>query len=153
MQLNEFLKITELLDVLSGRLSASLNRLLNRKFREAGFDISSEQWLVLLSLWNKDKVTQQVISDQTAKDKASITRLLDVLSKHDLIERRPSSTDRRINLVHLTERGKELESKAMEIVRETFDQATSGISENELIFTREIVCRLLNNLSIQPIAN
>ncbi|NCB96911.1 MAG: MarR family transcriptional regulator, partial [Bacteroidia bacterium] len=91
MQLNEFLKITELLDVLSGRLSASLNRLLNRKFREAGLDISSEQWLVLLSLWNKDKVTQQVISDQTAKDKASITRLLDVLSKHDLIERRPSS--------------------------------------------------------------
>lgn len=153
MQLNEFLKITELLDVLSGRLSASLNRLLNRKFREAGLEISSEQWLVLLSLWNKDKVTQQVISEETAKDKASITRLLDVLSKHDLIERRPSSTDRRINLIHLTERGKELESKAMEIVRETFEQAISGISEKELLFTREIVRRLLNNLSIQPTAN
>ncbi len=153
MQLNEFLKITELLDVLSGRLSASLNRLLNRKFREAGLEISSEQWLVLLSLWNKDKVTQQVISDQTAKDKASITRLLDVLSKHDLIERRPSSTDRRINLIHLTERGKELETKAMGIVRETFDQAISGITTNELIFTREIVCKLLKNLSIQPTAN
>ena len=153
MQLNEFLKITELLDVLSGRLSASLNRLLNRKFREAGLEISSEQWLVLLSLWNKDKVTQQVISDQTAKDKASITRLLDVLSKHDLIERRPSSIDRRINLIHLTERGKEIESKAMEIVRDTFDQATSGISENELLFTREIVRRSLNNLIVEPTAN
>jgi len=150
MQLNEFLKITELLDILSGKLSASLNRLLNRKFREAGLDISSDQWLVMLCLWNKDKVTQQVISDHTAKDKASITRLLDNLSKHDLIERRPSSTDRRINLIHLTNRGRELEQNAMQIVRESFNQAVNGISEQELIYTREVVRKLLDNLNIQP---
>lgn len=58
MQLNEYLKIAELLDILSGRLSASLNRILNKKFKEEGLEITSEQWLILLSLWNKDNVTQ-----------------------------------------------------------------------------------------------
>jgi MarR family transcriptional regulator, organic hydroperoxide resistance regulator len=150
MQLIEFLQINELLDILSGKLSASLNRLLSRKFREAGIDISPEQWLVMLCLWTQDKITQQDISDQTSKDKASITRLLDTLSRHDLIERHSSSNDRRMNHIHLTNKGRELEQKAMEIVRESFDQAINGVSEKDLLFMRKIVVKLLNNLSIQP---
>jgi DNA-binding MarR family transcriptional regulator len=150
MQLNEYLKITELLDILSGRLSASLNRILNKKFKEEGLEITSEQWLILLSLWNKDNVTQQAICDQTSKDKGGVTRLLDTLSKHDLIERLPSSTDRRVNLIHLTEKGKNLEKKAMEIVKQIFSQAIAGISEQELIYTHDVICKILSNLSIEP---
>ena len=76
MQLIDFVKTNELLSVLSGQLSASLNRHLNRKFRTAGLAITTEQWLVLMCLWNKDGQTQQSLSDQTSKDKTSITRLL-----------------------------------------------------------------------------
>ncbi|HNW48925.1 MAG: MarR family transcriptional regulator [Bacteroidales bacterium] len=146
MQLIELVKINELLSILSGRLSATLNRHLNRKFKAAGLEITTEQWLVLVCLWNKDKLTQQAISEQTFKDKASITRLLDTLSRHDLIERHSEPSDRRINLIHLTEKGKKLEEQAMAIVKESFEQAITGITPQELLFSREIIIKLLNNI-------
>ena len=146
MQLIDFVKTNELLSVLSGQLSASLNRHLNRKFRTAGLSITTEQWLVLMCLWNKDGQTQQSLSDQTSKDKTSITRLLDTLSKNSLVERHSDPADRRINKIHLTDKGREMENHAMKIVKESFDQAVSGISSKELIDAKEVIVKLLNNI-------
>lgn len=146
MQLIDFVKTNELLSVLSGQLSASLNRHLNRKFRAAGLAITTEQWLVLMCLWNKDGQTQQSLSEQTSKDKTSITRLLDTLSKHGLVMRHPDPADRRINKIHLTQRGQELEDQAMEIVKESFDQAVSGISPKELLDAKDVIVKLLKNI-------
>lgn len=146
MQLNEIVKITELLSILNGRLSAALNRHLNRKFRAAGLDITTEQWGVLACLWNKDKQTQQSLSDQTFKDKASITRLIDGLSRHNLVIRLSDPSDRRLNIIHLTDQGKELEEKAMALVKESFNQAINNIDPKDLLFTREIMYKLLTNI-------
>ena len=147
MQLIEFVKTNELLSVLSGQLSATLNRHLNRKFRAAGLAITTEQWLVLVCLWNKDGQTQQSLSEQTSKDKTSITRLLDTLSKHGLIERHADPADRRINKIHLTSNGHKMEDRAMQIVKESFDQAVSGISSKELLSAKEVIIKLLHNIS------
>jgi DNA-binding MarR family transcriptional regulator len=146
MQLIDIVKTNELLYILNGRLSDALNRHLTRKFRAAGLDITTEQWGILVCLWNKDQQTQQSISVQTYKDKASITRLLDSLAKRDLIVRISDPSDRRINIIHLTEKGKELEEKAMTMVKESFDQAINGINHSDLLFTRDILFRLLNNI-------
>jgi DNA-binding MarR family transcriptional regulator len=147
MQLIEFVKTNELLSVLSGQLSASLSRHLNRKFRAAGLEITTEQWLVLVCLWNKDGQTQQSLSEQTSKDKTSITRLLDTLSKHGLIERHGDPADRRINKIHLTNKGHKMEERAMQIVKESFDQAVSGITPKELLDAKQVIVKLLNNIS------
>lgn len=146
MQLIDIVKTNELLYILNGRLSAALNRHLTRKFRAAGLDITTEQWGVLVCLWNKNKQTQQSISEQTYKDKASITRLLDSLAKRDLIVRISDPADRRINIIHLTDKGKEMEEKAMSMVKESFNQAIEGINHDDLLFTRDILLRLLNNI-------
>ncbi|HCV15914.1 MAG TPA: MarR family transcriptional regulator [Rikenellaceae bacterium] len=147
MQLIEFVKTNELLSVLSGQLSASLSRHLNRKFRAAELEITTEQWIVLVCLWNKDGQTQQSLSEQTSKDKTSITRLLDTLSKHGLIERHGDPADGRINKIHLTNKGHKMEERAMQIVKESFDQAVSGITPKELLDAKQVIVKLLNNIS------
>ncbi|MDD4057700.1 MAG: MarR family transcriptional regulator [Bacteroidales bacterium] len=146
MQLIDFVKTNELLAVLTGQLSTSLNRHLNRKFRAAELELTTDQWLVLMCLWNRDGQTQQSLSDQTSKDKTSITRLLDTLSKHSLIERHSDPTDRRINKIHLTNKGREMEDLAMQIVKESFEKAVSGISSKELLSAKEVIVKLLNNI-------
>lgn len=146
MQLIEIVKTNELLYILNGRLSSALNRHLNRKFRTAGLDITTEQWGVLVCLWNKDQQTQQSLSEQTNKDKASITRLLDALAKHELIVRQSDPADRRTNIIHLTAKGKEIEQKAMALVEESINQAIEGLSREDILFTRDITLRILNNL-------
>lgn len=146
MQLIELVKINELLSILNGRLSAALNRHLNRKFRAEGLDITTEQWGVLVCLWNKDCQTQQSISEQTFKDKASITRLIDGLTRHDLVARTSDPSDRRINIIQLTQKGKIMEERAMSLVKGSFDQAIGNINPKDLLFTRDILFKVLNNI-------
>ncbi len=146
MQLIEFVKVNELLSVLNGRVSAAINRHLARKFKAAGLDITTEQWGVLVCLWEKDKQTQQSICDLTLKDKASITRLIDGLTRHGLVMRNSDPSDRRLNIIHLTEKGRILEEKAMSLVKAAFDQAVYGISHKDILFTRDILYKVLNNI-------
>ncbi len=146
MQLLEFIEINELLSILNGRLSGAMNRYLSRRFKAEGLDLTTEQWSVMACLWNRDRLTQQTISELTYKDKASITRLLDTLERHNFIVRVSDPGDRRINLIHLTKNGTELEEKAMTIVKDAFQRAIEGIDHKDLLFTKEILYKVLNNI-------
>ena len=55
--------------ILNGKVSTAINRKLHRNFRQEGIDISPEQWTILLSLWEKDGITQQDLCNATFKDK------------------------------------------------------------------------------------
>jgi DNA-binding MarR family transcriptional regulator len=83
-----------------------------------GIDITTEQWSVLACLWEKDKVTQQALCTLTAKDKPSMTRLIDKLEKRNLVTRVSDNNDRRINLIHLTDAGLALQQRATQIVHQ-----------------------------------
>ena len=67
--------------ILNGKVSMAINRKLSRNFRQEGIDISPEQWTILLSLWEKDGVTQQELCNATFKDKPSMTRLIDNMER------------------------------------------------------------------------
>ena len=96
------LSFEEQYNLLTGRIFMYITRFLNQNFKSAGIEITKEQWTVLAVLWKQDGVSQQVIADETGRDKPSTTRLLDNLEKLGYIERRPDATDRRINNIYLT---------------------------------------------------
>ena len=95
--------------ILNGKVSAAINRKLYRNFRQYNVDITPEQWTVLLYLWEKDGVTQQELCNATFKDKPSMTRLIDNMERLNLVVRISGKTDRRINLIHRTGFGREIE--------------------------------------------
>lgn len=146
MQLNALLDIKVFLSIINGRVSATVNRILNRRFKAEGLNITTEQWSVLTCLWEQDKQTQQFICEHTYKDKASITRLLDSLEKNGLVTRESDPRDRRINLIHLTEKGKTLEEVANRIVNESIEMATGNLDKQDIIFTLEILKKILDNI-------
>ena len=100
------LNIEMVFALMSGKLSAAINRKLYRSFRKLSIDITPEQWTVLYYLWSRDGVTQQELCNVTFKDKPSMTRLIDNLEKQQLVVRSPGVKDRRINLIHLTDKGR-----------------------------------------------
>ena len=138
--------VNDILSIINGSVSAIINKHLNRKFKTAELNITTEQWGVLICLWKQDKQTQQAISDSTNKDKASITRLLDSLEKNSLIERKSDPSDRRINMIHLTDLGKEIEIKAMALVQEEIEIAFAEIDQREILRLKEILIKVLTNL-------
>ena len=67
-----------------GRSQALLGRKVNRVLAQAGHDITREQAVILIKLWENDGLSQQQIAEATCKDKGSITRFLDHLVKNVL---------------------------------------------------------------------
>lgn len=136
----------ELFDILVGKISTAINRTFLRAFTTEGIDITTEQWSVLACLWQKDKVTQQTLCKLTAKDKPSMTRLIDKLEKRNLVTRVSDHNDRRINLIHLTDTGIELQAKATDLVQKIATKTLSNITEEELNTSKTVLKKIMANL-------
>ena len=79
-----------------------------RQCREAlaPHGITPVQYAVMQVLWEKDGQTGAEIGARLILDSATITGVLDRLEKLGLVERRPDRTDRRVNRICLTPKGK-----------------------------------------------
>lgn len=137
-----------LLALLSGKLSAAINRKLYRSFRKINIDITPEQWTVLYYLWSKDGVTQQELCNATFKDKPSMTRLIDNLEKQSLVTRSADKNDRRINIINLTEKGRNLEEMTQPLVAGTMKAALNGLNDEEIKTARILLNKVFNNVKI-----
>ena len=126
---DDFKELELFFPIINGKVSIAINRKLYRNFKKAGLDITPEQWTVLAFLWKQDGVTQQILCDATFKDKPSMTRLIDNLVKQGLVIRHTPATDRRSNLIFLTEKGRKIQERANFAVYETMEFALAGLDE------------------------
>ena len=131
--------------ILNGKVSAAINRKLSRNFRKNGLEITPEQWTVLIFLWEKDGVTQQELCNATFKDKPSMTRLIDNMERQHLVTRLSDKKDRRINLIHLTPEGKNLEDQAHIVTKQTLQEALQGITAEELTIGQNVLRKIFFN--------
>jgi len=95
--------------IILDRTARALERRLQSVFIKAGHNITVEQWMVMLLLWQQNGLFQQQIADGISKDKATVTRLINGLEKRNLIVRVPDKTDRRQKQIFLTNLGKQME--------------------------------------------
>jgi len=142
LQVNE----REIFSILTGKISSTINKALLRAFAEEDLNITTEQWTVLSCLWKEDRVTQQELCDLTRKDKPSMTRLIDNLQRNKFVVRVPHATDRRVNLIHLTQYGASLRERVPSIVQRVVDKALSNVSEEEVITSRNVLNKIITNL-------
>ncbi|MEY2638928.1 MAG: hypothetical protein RIR90_410 [Bacteroidota bacterium] len=142
---NQF-KRGELYSVINGMAATAVARRLQKNFRQAGLEITIEQWSVLYHLWKEDCLSQQELCNRTFRDKPSITRLIDNLEKQNLVKRMPSKTDRRINLVCLTEAARGLQQITIDLANQTMDEALVGVSKTEIETVRQVLQRVYDNL-------
>jgi DNA-binding MarR family transcriptional regulator len=134
-------------NLLSGRVPLLLNRFLLQQFKNKGVNLTREQWSVLAVLWKTDGCSQQVIANSTSRDKPSVTRLVDNLVKDGYVNRKNHENDRRLNLIFLTEKGKKVEKDVMEIVDDTIEKATNGLSDDQIVAIRDAFQVVYDNLN------
>lgn len=146
MSNNQF-KRGELYSVINGMATTAVARRLQKNYRQAGLDITIEQWSVLYHLWKEDGLSQQELGIRTFRDKASITRLIDNLEKLALVTRVASKDDRRINLVYLTESAKPLQQTTYELANKTMNEALQNISKEEIEVVKNVLQRVYDNLT------
>jgi len=127
--------------------STAVARRLQKNFRTAGLEITIEQWSVLYHLWKEDRLSQQELCIRTFRDKPSITRLIDNLEKQHLVKRVASPTDRRINLVELTDAALELQHITIDLANQTMAEALVGVDKHEIETVKSVFQKVYDNLT------
>ncbi len=144
---NNHFRRGELYSVINGMASTAVARRLQKNFRNAGLEITIEQWSVLYHLWKEDKLSQQELCNRTFRDKPSITRLIDNLEKQHLVKRIASPTDRRINLVELTDAALELQHITTDLANQTMAEALVGVDKHEIDIVKSVFQKVYDNLT------
>jgi DNA-binding MarR family transcriptional regulator len=95
----------------------AVSRLIIREYQEDldRLGITYPQYLVMLVLWEVDGVTVNDIAHRLILNTNTITPLLKRMETMDLITRTPAKEDQRKVIIHLTEKGKEMEKQAAEV--------------------------------------
>ncbi|MFC0240976.1 MarR family winged helix-turn-helix transcriptional regulator [Rhodopseudomonas telluris] len=83
-----------------------VNKVYRSLLRE--FDLTYPQYLVMLVLWEKDRVNVSEICDQLYLETTTLTPLLKRLEARGLISRKRSAEDERQVIVSLTDEGRAL---------------------------------------------
>ena len=131
---------------LVGRTSRSIIKRLGKKFADSSFDVSYEQWSILVHLYRKDGQTQQELARVAIKDKAAITRLLNILEKKNIVLRIPDRHDKRSKLVYLTNKAKSFKPDIIAVVKELLIEAEHGISQEEMTYCKNTLNKIFSNI-------
>jgi len=116
---------------------------LGKAFKAHGFHITPEQWGVLNCLWEEDGQTQTEIAERILKDKTNLTRMLDIMEREELLERRPHEKDRRSYRIYLTLKGEKLKENLIPIAMKINKVAIQSLILKE----REVFKRLMNTIN------
>ncbi|MFK7969093.1 MAG: MarR family winged helix-turn-helix transcriptional regulator [Bacteroidia bacterium] len=103
----------------------------SKVFTHRDINLTSDQWIVLKRVGEEPGISQKNLAQSTAKEPASITRILDILQKGELIMRESVSNDRRTYGVSLTKKGKQLIEDLTPLAQEIRAQGLKDISEDE----------------------
>lgn len=124
----------------TNRTANRLKSALEHDFAEQGFNITADQWSVLSQLSVEDGLSQQELVKRMAKDKTNIARILALMERNQLIERRVDKDDNRVRKAYLSPHGKSTYSDLFPIGAKTVKRALAGLSEDDV----HQVIRLLN---------
>lgn len=128
------------------RVNQLFRTALYRTFKTLGRDLTPEQWIVLVRLWHEDAQTQKQMCDATLKDKATISRILDVMERDGLVARRADPEDARGRRIHATREAMKLREVATPLAQDLATKIEAGIPAKDLEVTRRTLLQLERNL-------
>jgi DNA-binding MarR family transcriptional regulator len=115
----------------------------------APFRIGSGQYIFLLAIKDKEKITQKALSEELLIDKTTTAKAIAKLEAEGYVRREPDSTDNRYHLLYLTETGKAVVPKVREALDRVRHKSRIGISDEEYTFMLGILKKVLLNVSDQ----
>ncbi|MEM6398321.1 MAG: MarR family transcriptional regulator [Bacteroidota bacterium] len=111
------------------------------------FDLTPKQYdiLVLLEEHDPKPLSIQKVRNSLADKMSDASRLIDRLHRKGLLEKTPSSEDRRSNLVELTDKGRELLQELSEKYSSTDQQIDRNLDRKQLDQLNELLEKLVTD--------
>jgi DNA-binding MarR family transcriptional regulator len=117
---------------------------MDRRLKAAGVTLS--QWFVLKQLWRQEGKSQAELQELLNLERATVNGLIQRMARSELIECKPDPSDRRIQRIFLTGRGRALKQITPSLEEEMNAHALQGFSEDERTFFIRLLTRALHNM-------
>lgn len=116
-----------------GWLVTDVARLMRTVFdrRVKALGLTRPQWLALVRLKRRPGASQSELADMMEIEKAPAGKIVDRMEEKGWVERRPDPSDRRINRIHLTDRGERIYAAIQPISAATVIDALDSLSPAE----------------------
>ncbi len=120
---------------------------LTKRFAEAGYRVSPEQFSIVAQLWQQDGLSQQTLADRFHRSKVAAFHLITKLDEQGLVERRDNPQDGRSNLVYLTAEGRAMVATLIPLAQQNLDRALEGIPPKDVETAREVLYKIAVNMT------
>lgn len=119
------------------------------QLRKNGFEITLDQWLVLHTLIEYPEASQMEIATRVFKDKASVTRIIELLVQNAYLTRNIHPSNRRMFLLTLTPKGEATLEALKDLVAQFRSTALAGIPLEKIEETQQLLDAIVANCAIQ----
>jgi len=117
---------------------------LQKVFSESGIEVTTIQVMLLFFLQKNDGSSLTQISQGLMLENPTVTGLVDRLEKLDYVKRSDHPDDRRVYLVHITEKGKKVANKALPIIKKLNEEIKKGYSKGEIENFKKVLIGAFN---------
>lgn len=108
------------------------------------YGLTYTQYVTMLVLWEKERLTVKEIGQQLHLDSGTLTPLLKKLEKLELIHKYRDPKDDRVVIIELTEAGHSLKEQMSDVPKRVFCQVEGTIDEVQVL--KKMLDDLLNKL-------
>ena len=129
-----------------GVAHTAMFRHLSKLMNERNLPITPDQFRVLSHLWQKDGLQQSELAICTNRNRANVTRIIDILEREGIVERKSDPNDRRVFHIYLTELGKSLKKETAQCAAQSIDDSLAGLTSEEIETCIKVLSKIKENV-------
>lgn len=115
------------------------------QLKKYGFDITLDQWLILNTIIEYPEASQNEIAEKVFKDKASVTRIIELLVQNGYLTREIHPSNRRKFQLNITQKGTDTINNLKELVKQFRQTALQDIAPEALEATQSTLEAIVQN--------
>ena len=135
-----------------GFLLMDAARLLRKRFEQEArhLGMTSAQLQILGRIAVNERINQSRLAALMDMEPITVCRHVDRMEATSLVERRADPGDRRVRLLSVTEKGRELIPQMREIAQRILGEAQQGLSDDHRALLLDALETFVGNLSTKP---
>jgi len=126
------MKPYDTLGALISKINWYLNSYIKKLFVENNIEITVDQWILVIIINRNPGINQTQLAKSAQKDKAAVTRMLDLLSKNGYIKRENHEKDRRTYRIFLTKKGTDVFDRTLPLSELAEQNMFQDLSNDEI---------------------
>lgn len=127
-------------------MARKISNFLQKVFAEKGYRITAPQWSVLNFLWQEEGLNQSRLAEGISSDRHTISRIIGIMEKQDLVFKKPDPNDKRAYRVYLTKKGRNLQTILPPLALQAAEKAFADISVEDVAALIRILNTISNNI-------